>query len=242
MGVNEWMADSDSDEDIRRSEGGRRRAEIGSHADATTTRGDIDVVKKPTLHEVRSTRSHLYTGGRPGRKRTAAAPKMATSRSAVTASKPLSSHRHSKTRSSRHRSDSEAKPRHRAKSSSTEEDRDEVYVYRPPRTKARSSTVRVAEKETVNDDDDSDDRDGVMSVISEEPSGHEKKVKYVYVRTDKPKSSVQNSRRRSAGDVKLDKGDNVVPVKRHSSVSTSRRASSSQPFDFLKRYCFPEVN
>ena len=215
--------------DAARWEKGRKRREgIGSHGKPYKASGDIEVLEKPAMEDLRCLRSEVYSAGST-RRRVVPTSRMVSSsisRASLSHSRPISKHRHKSAHG--HRSKSEV----RRKSTSEDDDSSHSYVYVPPRPKARSSTVRVSERRREDNSSDADE-DGVMSAVSEEsgpepeqgPKTKERKVKIIYVKSERPRSSRRNSLR-VAGDEKTSRDDVKIPTR---SLHRSNTASSHKP-------------
>jgi hypothetical protein len=224
--------------DAPRRKGRRKGEEIGSEDGPDKWRGDIEDARKPAPEELRNLRNDLYSGGSTKR-RTVHASRMATSLSRSSLSHSKSSSRHRSKSIDAHRSEAEIKPHKRRRKSSRDEESAPIYVYGPPKAKVRSATVKVTEKRAYRQDDSSSDsstNDGILSIVSEE-SEHEhktRKVKVVYVKSERPRSS----RRKGGADGEKTAKDSVkMPSKSlsRSHISTSRRSSTIQPLEILRR-------
>jgi hypothetical protein len=210
----------------RREKRRKLREGIGSHGKPYKASGDIEVLEKPALEDLRCLRSEVYSAGST-RRRVVPTSRMVSSsisRSSLSHSKPISKHRHKSAHG--HRSKSEV----RRKSTSKDDDSSHSYVYVPSRPKARSSTVRVSERRREDDSSDTDE-DGVMSAVSEEsgpepePKTKERKVKIIYVKSERPRSSRRNSLR-VADNEKVSRDDVKIPTR---SLHRSNTTSSHKP-------------
>jgi hypothetical protein len=224
---------------IRRSRG-RKRAEIGSDVGPYRLRGDIEGEDMPMLDELRSIRIDHYSGSstrcrsvRPSRMVTAS-----ISRSSLSGARTSSRHRHKSSRA--YGSETGVKPRRTTRSSSRDEG-SHVYVYGPPKAKDRSSTIRVTERRRSRHDDESDARDGVMSIVSEESEPDDKpkspKVKVVYV-----EKGTSRSRKHHADEKRAGTKESSRSMHRSHTTASQRPSSAIQPFDALKRYSQSSAN
>ena len=232
------MANAEEADVVRRS-GRRKFAEIGSDREPYRLRGDIKREDMSTLDEVRRTRIDSHSDG--STRRRSIRPRMVTSsilRSTFSGVKSSSRHRHKS--SGTYRSEAEAKPHRKKRTSSRDED-SHVYVYGHPKSRDRSSAIRITERRRSGPGDGSDERDEVMSIVSEESEPDEKpkprKVKVIYVKNE----STRSSKHHTSGKVLVDEERSRVKesARSHhrSHTTVSRRPSSTiQPLDMLRRY------
>ncbi len=213
----------------------RKRAEdIGSHGKPHGASGDIEVVEKPALEDLRGFRSELYSAGST-RRRVVPGSRMVSSsisRPSLSHSRTISKHRHKNAHV--HRSETEVRQHTRRKSTSKDDDSSH-YVYVHPRPKARSSTVKVCERRREDDSSDTDE-EGLMSALSErseseskpKPKTKERKVKIIYMKSEQPRPSRRSSVR-AADDDKMTTHDAKISTKSsHRSNTTSSHKLRSQ--------------
>jgi hypothetical protein len=216
----------------------RRKRSIGSGGSPYKACGDIEVLAKPALEDLRCLRSQLYSAGST-RRRVVPASRMVSpsiSRSSLSHSRPVSKHKHNSAHI--HRSETEVKKHTRRKSISKDDESSHSYVCVSPRQKARSSTVTVSERRR-EDDSSGTDEDGVMSPISEEselepePKPKERKIKIIYVKSERPRSSRRNSLGAIADNNKTTKDNVKASTKslRRSSTTSSHRLRSQSAQD-----------
>lgn len=223
---------------MRRS-GRRKLAEIGSDREPYRLRGDLKREDMPTGDELRRRRTDSHSDSSI-RRRSIRPPRMVTSpisRSSLSGAKASSRHRHKS--SSAYRLEAEAKPRRKTRTSSRDED-SRVYVYGRPRSRDRSSAIRITERRRSGPDDESDERDGVMSVVSEESELDEKpksrKVKVVYVKNESTRPSKHHVSRKVLVDEERPRVKESARSHHRSHTTVSRRPSTTiQPLDMLRR-------
>jgi len=144
-------------------------------------------------------------------------------RSSASHSRPVSKYRHKSAHV--HRSKTEVKQHTRRKSISKNDDSSHY-------SKTRSSTIKISERRREDDSSDSDE-DGAMSTVSEESEWEreqkpkERKVKIIYVKSERPRSS-RRSLREVASDEKTSKGEVKVTTKSLNRSATSSHRIRSQ--------------
>jgi hypothetical protein len=211
---------------VRRERRRNRSEEIGSDGRPDKASGDIEVLEKPVLEDLRGLKSEVFSSGST-RSGVVSASRMVSSstlRSSLSHSRPISKHRRKSVH--RHRSETEAKHHTKRKSTSKGDESSHSHIHVSSRPKVRSSTIRVTERRRENDSSDSDG-DGVISVVYEEseaerePKPKERKVKIIYVESERPRSSRRNSLK-VADDDKVSRGDVKASTKSlHRSNTTS---------------------
>jgi hypothetical protein len=232
------MANPEEADVVRRS-GRRRLAEIGPDMEPYRLRGHIKREDVLTVDELRRTRTDSHSGSSI-RRRSVRPSRMVTSsisRSSFSGVKSSSRHRHKS--SGAYRSEAEAKPRRKTRTSSRDED-SHVYVYGHPKSKDRSSAIRITERRRSRPGDESDERDEVMSIVSEESEPDDKpkprKVKVIYVKNEPTRSSKHHVSRKILVDEERPRVKESARSQHRSHTTVSRRPSSTiQPLDMLRR-------
>lgn len=223
----------------------RRRRRISGASDEKS-RGDKEP-QRPTIHELRSLRTDLYTAGPPLR-RTVVSPRMTSSSSSKSVvsrsrSKSISGSKHRKVLP--HSSRNDVLPRKRKKSKSKQGDEPPVYVYGDPRSRTSPSDKRLKEIRILGrevESDDSDEKEESMSVISEEPRAkpREKKIRVVYVNRGAPRLSERSPHRHGDDEIEVsygNEGKGSGKPHRSSTLSTNRHSTQSfGPLDILRRF------
>jgi hypothetical protein len=205
-----------------------RKQSIGSDGKPCRACGDIEALEKPALEDLHGLRSELYSAGSTKRRVVPASSMVSSSilRSSVSHSRPISKHRHKSAHV--HRSKTEVKQHTRRKSISKNDDSSHY-------AKTRSSTIKISERRREDDSSDTDE-DGAMSTVSEESEWErkpkERKVKIIYVKSERPRSS-RRSLRDVARDEKTSKDEVKVSTKslNRSNTTSSHRIRSQSVQD-----------
>jgi hypothetical protein len=211
----------------------RRKRSIGSDPKPYKACRDIEALGKTALEDLCGLRSELYSTGFT-RHRVVPASSMVSpyiSRSSLSHSRPVSKNRHK----SAHvrRSETEAKQHTRRKSIS-KNNHSSYYVYVPPLPKARSSTIKISERRREDDSSNTDDDEATSTVseeseLEQEQKPKERKVKIIYVNSERPRSSRRNSLRDVVNDEKTSKDEVKASAKSsHRSNTTSSHRTRSQ--------------